>query len=70
MEKNKKSKIIEQEEKQQEDINPFQEDLLKVKQRYQPNPNQKPILSVSKNRMKKIRNEGLFDGKNKIHFDD
>ncbi len=43
---------------------------MKVKNRHKSDPKQKPILTVSKNRMKKIRNEGLFDGKNKIHFDD
>jgi len=32
--------------------------------------NSKPILSVSKNQLKKIKPEGHFEGKNKIMFDD
>jgi hypothetical protein len=31
--------------------------------------NAKPILSVSKNQLKKIKAEGHFEGKNKIIFD-
>ena len=46
------------------------DEFLKVKSIHQANPNEKKILTVTKNRMKKIRNEGLFDGKNKIHFDE
>lgn len=41
-----------------------------MKETHKTDPQAKKILTVTKNRMKKIRNEGLFEGKNKIHFDD
>jgi hypothetical protein len=43
---------------------------LKVKEKIKLNKNDKPILSVSKNQLKKIKPEGHFEGKNKIIFDD
>jgi hypothetical protein len=43
---------------------------LKVKQKIKLDKNDKPILSVSKNQLKKIKPEGHFEGKNKIIFDE
>ncbi len=43
---------------------------MKVKEKIKLNKNDKPILSVSKNQLKKIKPEGHFEGKNKIIFDD
>jgi hypothetical protein len=43
---------------------------LKVKNKLKLAENAKPILTVSKNQLKKIKSEGHFEGKNKIIFDD
>ncbi len=43
---------------------------MKVKQKIKLDKNDKPILSVSKNQLKKIKPEGHFEGKNKIIFDE
>lgn len=63
-------KKIEESDKESSVEDEKEENLFKVKAKHVPNPNEKPILSISKNRMKKIRNEGLFDGKNITHFDE
>ena len=43
---------------------------MKVKEKIKLNKDAKPILSVSKNQLKKIKSEGHFEGKNKIIFDE
>ncbi len=45
------------------------DDFLKVTKKVKLDENAKPILTVSKNQMKKIKSEGHFEGKNKIIFD-
>jgi hypothetical protein len=41
-----------------------------VKKTHRADSSTKPILSVSKNQLKKVKPYGHFDGKNKTHFDD
>ena len=44
--------------------------MFKLKTVHRPDANLKPILSVSKNQLKKVKNHGYFDGKNIKHFDE